>query len=254
MTAGDAEHARATRALVAHFAGRSEPTAEARLRAHLPGCAACRQRYHQELLLVRLDPGALPARERLARGLGLRASPRRLGLHALALPALATAALALLLLLPRSGGISAPVARGRRSEASLWVYRVAPARPPVLADGTIAAGDELAFAYANPGGKAHVLVFAIDEHRHVYWYHPAWPEHAPAPAPLPALAGAGPHELPDAIRHALDGRHLDVFAAFSDVPVSIEAVELAARTPAGMDALAAEGKVSLVRRTLEVSP
>jgi hypothetical protein len=255
-TSADAEHTHAVRALAAHFAGSCEPAAEARMRAHLPGCAACRRSYERELLLGRIDPAGLPAQERIARGLGLRTSPRRFWLRALAVPALAAAVL-VLLLLPGAAGVrsvTAPVARGGMAAPSLWVYRVPPVGAPVLADGTMGVSDELAFAYANPSGKAHLLVFAIDEHRHVYWYHPAWPKGAPPPAALRALDGPQPHELPDAIRHGLDGRHLDLYAAFSDMSVSIEAVERAARTPAGLDELTAGGKVLLVRRAMQVSP
>ncbi|MFP2959625.1 hypothetical protein ACLEPN_17730 [Myxococcus sp. 1LA] len=54
-----------------HFSGRIAPPDERRMREHLPDCAHCRERYERQLLLARLDPSALDARTRLARGLGI---------------------------------------------------------------------------------------------------------------------------------------------------------------------------------------
>jgi MFS family permease len=56
-----------------HFAGTILPVEERSLRPHLPGCDPCRDYYERHLVLARLDPEALSAQERLARGLGLRA-------------------------------------------------------------------------------------------------------------------------------------------------------------------------------------
>ena len=42
------------------------------MRAHLSTCPDCKSHYQRHLTLARLDPGALPAADRIARGLGIR--------------------------------------------------------------------------------------------------------------------------------------------------------------------------------------
>ena len=235
--------------MVAHFAGEVRPADEAVLRAHLTACEPCRSRYRRLLVGATLARRALPAEERLARGLGLRRRPQRP--LRFVLPALATAAAALALwALPARPG---PTARGAGGRAQLWVYRVETPAAARLAGDQIAAGDELAFAYANPAGRAHLLVFGVDEHRHVYWYHPAWPAGAAAPAPVAAAAGVGPHELPEAIRHPLDGRHLEIDAVLSARPLSVEETERAVAAGA-LESLAAGAGGTITKRTFTVAP
>jgi hypothetical protein len=254
-----AEHARSLRAIDAHFAGRVSPVAETAMRAHLPTCAVCTDRYERQLTLARLDPKAPPPEERIARGLGL--GPRRVRVpwtFALLIPAAAAVALAAW---PRQGDGGAFVARGGTPApaalGAFWTYRVGADQAPHLAEQAIAARDELAFAYSNPAGKRYLRVFGIDEHRHVYWFHPSWPANWPAgrPAPrsVPAAAGPGPHELPEAIRHELDGRRLTITTLLSDRPLDVVGVEAALRATRAPDALPAlgEGVVGL-RRTFEV--
>jgi len=56
----------------AHFDGTITPEDERAMRLHLDACDRCRGRYRRRLLLAGLDPAALPARERIGRGLGVR--------------------------------------------------------------------------------------------------------------------------------------------------------------------------------------
>ena len=258
--APSSDHERSLRAIAAHFEGRVSPGAEAAMRAHLPGCTVCTESYERQLTLARLDPTAPTAQERIARGLGLR--PRRARapwMLALLVPA---AAAVVLLAWPHArqpDGDGAFVTRGGAPPAraaSLWTYRIAGGTPR-LAERAIDAGDELAFAYANPAGKRYLMVFGVDEHRHIYWFHPSWPAtwpaDRPAPRAVPAAPGPGPHELPEAIRHALDGRRLTVAALFSDRPLDVIAVEKAIRAAPAPDAVPALGDdVTGVRRTFEV--
>jgi putative zinc finger protein len=275
------EHLRSRRAIAAHFAGRATPATEAAMRAHLSTCADCRHRYDRHLILARLDPRAPPVEERLAAGLGFqwRATARwdRWSRRAIAL-AIPVAATALLLaflpgllstrdhvgsrLAPEGDGAraaSAFAARGGRSSRagapSFWTYRITPARAPQLAGQTIAASDELAFAYSNPAAKPYLMIFGVDEDRHVYWFHPAWPAGQAAPVAIPASAGPGPHELSAAIRHAIEGRRLDLYAVFSDRALATTAVEAQIHAAAGADGSLALGDGTVIeRRTLRVLP
>ena len=94
----------------------------------------------------------------------------------------------------------------------------------------------------------------MDEHQHVYWFHPAWPEGAPPPAPLTARQGTGPHELPGAVRHALDGHRLEVFGVFSDAAVTVQAIERAATATGGVEALGRQPGLAVSRRSFTVTP
>jgi hypothetical protein len=226
----DMTHERALLSIDRHFSGRVDVREEAELRAHLPDCDTCRARYERQLLLERLTNRGRGAKQRLARGLGLRVAseapvwPR----WAAALTA-ATATTLALLVLVRPGESSSPAFGTRSGSAAsapvLLVYRMLPGGAPVRAQGRISRDDELAFAYSNPGAKKHVWIFGVDEHRHVYWYYPAWPEGTPAPPPFAAQLGPGPHELPDAVRHDFDGSRLELYSLLSDEPISIAEIE-----------------------------
>src|SRR5262245_4374923 len=65
------------RAIDRHFAGTISVAGERTLRAHLPGCDACRVYYRRHLVVEATLPGALGAERRLARGLGIAAPARR---------------------------------------------------------------------------------------------------------------------------------------------------------------------------------
>jgi len=267
-------HERAIRSIDRHFrrfGGGLAVGDEAELRAHLPGCAACRRRYERHLLYGRLARDARPAKERLARGLGMRLQPKRLRWSARAVVtgaagAVAAATLVVLVLggdrplapgSPARGPTTPDVAARGRVTADgeapapvLFVYRMVLGAPPALAEGQLRRDDELAFAYSNPGGRRYLWIFGVDEHRHVYWYYPAWPEGTPAPGPFAAHTGAGPFELPDAVRQPLDGGRVDLYAVVSDEALGVADIE--ARLVAG-------GPFELagaahVQRTFEVEP
>jgi hypothetical protein len=261
------------REIAAHFSGRISPSAERRLRTHLPSCQACRDRYERHLLIGGLDPTARAPALRIAAGLGLRFDQKgdvlpfwRRRLAALAVPLAAAAVLVFWVMKEpasplREAGQSSEdfVARSARPTASVppafWIYRTPGGGDLLLVDHAIAAGDELAFAYTNPAGKAFLMIFGVDEHRHVFWFHPGWPPGQPAPLSIPAVAGPGPHELPAAIGHALDGRRLTVHAVWSDAPLSVNAVEEQVRAAAGADNIPSwGGGVVVTSRHLEVRP
>ncbi|MBZ4419116.1 hypothetical protein [Myxococcus sp. RHSTA-1-4] len=214
-----------------HFSGRIHPRDEQRLRAHLPDCAACRERYERHLLLARLDPRALDARTRLARGLGLDArepaSPWRL-----ALVPVAVACLALLMVRIPWNGTSIPedgfTARGVTNavaEARLLAYAVEPGGHTSLLGPTMRADQELAFAFRNPDAHRFLMVFARDAAGQVYWYHPSWTDPASNPTAISISPGDTPRELPEAISHSLSPGPLTLHAVFLDAPLTVRQME-----------------------------
>jgi hypothetical protein len=248
-------HAEAARSIDRHFDGTISVEQETAMRAHLPGCAACGARYRRHLLLATLDQRVPTAKGRLARGLGLRVPVAAWGWSSRAF--LAVAAMAAFFLVARLHAAESPRpdtfgARGiSKASGALWVYSLSTAAPPRLVEDHVAPTDELAFAYANPSGKPYLAVFGVDEHGHVYWYCPGWPSGGRPPAAFRARAGVGPHELTEAVRHALDGRRLDLFAIFSDEPLDVEALERETAAPRGLETLRDAGAI-VVKRTFEV--
>ncbi len=262
------EHQRSHREIAAHFAGQITPAREAAMRAHLPGCASCRHHYDRHLILARMDPQARPAVLRIASGLGLRWRAQdgfrwkpKHWIGVALLPIVAAAAFALLIRPAKhaagtdtTGGFAARGVRPSETRApTLWTYHLAADGTPKLAGRSIGADDELAFAYSNPQAKPYVMVFGVDEHRRVYWFHPAWLIGAPVPVAIRASAGPGPHELSDAIRHSMDGRKLIVFAVFSDRALDATTVETRVRAAAAVDVLPSLGDgVVVTQHTFEV--
>ncbi len=211
----------------AHFRGDIDPEGERRMRAHLPQCHGCQRYYERCLLREKLDPSGLGPEVRLARGLGLH--PRKKAVSgwtlasACATAALLVAALIAMKLRPSDDGFAA---RGgvTPDRAEIFAYRTNPWER-LERRARIRANDEIAFAYTNPGGFHRLLVYGVDEHGHVYWYHPAWVEPMDDPHAIAIAAGPELHELPEAIRHALDGHELALHAVFINDDVSVRRVE-----------------------------
>ncbi len=217
------------RALVdAHFAETISPRRERELRQHLPGCAACRAYYDRHLLISQLDPRARSAQDRLAAGLGIDPAKKRTTLAHLVLALSAVAALFLAVVPPRNSRSGDFVARGAAlatSDAKLLVYRLGHGQPPQSLGTTLQPSDELAFAYSNPGGYKRLMIFGVDEHGHVYWYHPEWSDAATDPHAIEIQPGGEVHELPAAISHSLDGSELHLFAVFMNEDLSVRGIE-----------------------------
>src|SRR5580692_7444116 len=150
-----------------HFAATISVEDETELRAHLPGCASCEERYRRHLLLASIDRRVPSSRRRLARGLGLRDSPRAHVWPARALVAAMALAALVLIARPRAAerpDVFASRGRGARDVGFVWIYRLVGGAAPELVVDHVAPNDELAFAYANPAGKRYLAIFAADEH------------------------------------------------------------------------------------------
>jgi hypothetical protein len=245
MTALTEAHARAL--IDAHFERRISPSNERVMRAHLASCDACGEYYESHLLLERVTRGSEGTRERVAAGLGLTLPAERTN-RAWILSTAFAAAAAVALTVGRSetvrhapGDVHAEefAARGGDADATphVLVYKMNPTRE-IEPGGRLKASDELAFAYTNPGGFGHLLVFGVDEHRHVYWYHPAWTNHIEHPRAIAIDRGPAARELPEAIRHDIDGQALTLYALFLDEDLPVERIEeLVGETASAGDAL-----------------
>jgi hypothetical protein len=228
------------RALVdAHFTVGLRADREARLRAHLPTCPSCRAAYEAYQIAERLDPAAVPARERLARSLGFAADARgRARLSGWTGASLATVGAAILLLLvvgPFTSARSKPVARGGRVDGTgaleVAAFRIHGGSQSTRIEHRVSADDELAFAYRNEVAKPFLMIFAVDGDGRVLWYHPAWTNPADNPQALPITTQVGFKELPEAIRQSLRGPRLVLYSLFMDQPLDVRTVE--ARIAAG---------------------
>jgi len=216
-----------------HFSKGLSQANEARLREHLPACAACRVAYEAYQAAERLDPKAQNPRKRLATALGLPPAskwPRRRSVRLTLATLSVVGAMALLLAVTgrtRSGDGMVVRGSGVENAESLEVavFRVKGERESMRVNDVVAPSDELAFAYRNELGKAYLMIFAIDGAGHVAWYHPAWTDPADNPKAVPITRQIGFKELPEAVRHPLQGPSLTVHALFMDTALDVRTVE-----------------------------
>lgn len=218
-----------------HFSGSISLSRERLLRAHLPTCASCRVRYARHMLLAELDPCSKGPKDRLGAALGLTVSnqPRRAYLSsAFRVVAAASIMTALLVTIYRARlhrEVQEFAARGPAAVSvgspELLAYRVRDSERPVPLVDSMLDDDRLAFAYVNPEGTRRLMIFGVDEHRHVYWYFPGWLDPAETPRALTIQRETHAIELPEAIRHSLDGQELIIVGLFTDEDLSVRDVE-----------------------------
>jgi hypothetical protein len=108
---------------------------------------------------------------------------------------------------------------------ALAVYRVGADGKPAAVRDEVSPKDELGFGYRNPAGKKRLMIFAVDEHDHVYWYQPAWTDERAEPVAVPAEGGDAEHALPRLTLHAFDGDRLRFVALLLDEPRSVRDIE-----------------------------
>jgi hypothetical protein len=209
-----------------HFALSISPQAEHTLRQHLTECRDCCAWYERQLVRASLDPRAPSAERRLATGLGFELQDRPQGFSfRVGLAAAVVALCALLVYTKRPAELTARGGAEASGLAQVFVYRVLPGQPARAVDGRMGKADELAFAYVNSAGFKKLMIFGVDEHRHVYWYHPGWSRPSENPRAIGILTGPELRELPEAIAHDLDGKTLTIHALFSNSDLSVQELE-----------------------------
>jgi hypothetical protein len=87
-------------------------------------------------------------------------------------------------------------------------------------------------------------VFGVDEHGHVFWYHPQWKRAADEPRAVAIEPTEEARELPAATRHDLDGERLTLYGVFTDEAPTVQEVERRI-AKAGVDALGDVVKIEL---------
>lgn len=263
MTAPSAQHrsppTQAWKAAIdRHFAGRGDPQGFALITDAMASDPAARRYFERAQLLAEIDPDATGAKDRLAAALGFRPEAAKKRASAWSwLPAVgvAAAAAAALLVVVMPGGESPEADDGFRARGSgrvsasltagVSVYRIAPGQEPTEVREKIRSSDELAFAYTNPDGHSHLMVWGVDEAGAVYWYHPAWTDPAANPRAVPARGGGEVHELKEAIAHDFSGKRVTLFALFTDAQPSVRDVEEAlksGRSPTSLSRQAADSE------------
>jgi hypothetical protein len=118
----------------------------------------------------------------------------------------------------------------RNAPAVLQVFRLKAGRPPaeasrLRAGGRIGSGDELAFAYVNPGGHRYLMIYGLDRAGEIRWFHPAWTAPGSDPVAVPIRPSPVPVELQTAVSHRFAIGRLLVRALFLDRPLSVQQVE-----------------------------
>ncbi len=221
-----------------HFGRRQRPADERALREHLPGCVPCRSYYERHLLLQRLDPKSPGSQERLGQALGLVRPPFPTARAGAALAAGVMMVLGVVVARPMlaedTRGFTARGGPAVTAVEPLRVYRIRPGVAPEPVEGELRTGDELAFAYQNPHGRKWLLIYGVDEHRNVYWFHPSWSHPEDNPTAVPARGGPDLHELPEAISHDFEGKQLMLHGLLADERLTVRQAEalLKGRDPA----------------------
>lgn len=216
-----------------HFAGSISPRAERTLRLHLSDCPSCRAEYEKYLVLAEIDPAALSTEERIGRGLGLRPRAVAVGFPLLAGAAVTVTVVAVAFGVPFTTAERGGDPHGRefaargtaRANDEFVVYRIRAGSPPERGPRRMRKDDELAFAYTNPSGFSHLLVFGVDSRNDVHWYHPAWSDADATPRAISIAKGGELRELPEAVVQKLEGPTLRVFAVFTNEPLDVREVE-----------------------------
>jgi hypothetical protein len=223
-----------------HFGGGAGPGVDRRMWRHLRRCQPCRGRYRSRALLETLESDdAESARRRLGKAVFAERPRPRPAFWAMGL-AVAAAAILLLVLPQRllDGGFRARGGQedgegGESGGPGLLVFRIPSlgrqGQPAERVGAVIRGGDGLAFSYRNPPEVAatHLMVFAVDGARRVYWFWPEWRSVADNPSALPIQASASEVELPEGVRHDLPAGPLTLYALFAHRAHDVRQVEAA---------------------------
>jgi hypothetical protein len=208
------------------FAKRATPAEAHALYEHMEGCADCRAEYERHLLFESLLPREekVSAEDRIRQTLPLvRSLPSR---RWIAVASMVAAAACFFLFMRRpAADDNAFHARGVGTTTAGPAFEVYRLNGGSERATSITKDDELAFAYTNPNGAHYLLIFAVDEGRHFYWYYPAWTNAAEEPSALAIKPASSLVELGEGIRHDIVGKQLRVYAVWSDSAMTTREAE-----------------------------
>lgn len=231
-----------------YFEGRAQGADAARMFEALKDNPTAKVYFERRQLFAQTDPKGNDAKARIAANLGFQvpqsAEQRERARIASWIPRLSVAgvfaAVLLVFVVPtadegtdrKDDGFSSRGVGKIEIEVESQVigYRIlkgsegSPAHSSKL-EGSIDAESELAFAYVNPKGRRHLMVWGVDERGDVFWFHPAWTDPNDNPAAVSVEKGAALKELPAAISHDLRGQQLTLFALFTDERPTVREVE-----------------------------
>ena len=71
------------------------------------------------------------------------------------------------------------------------------------------------------------MIFGVDEHRHVYWFYPAWRDATedPRAVGIARRRACAATSFLEAVRHDFDGASLQIRSLFLDAPLTVSQVE-----------------------------
>jgi hypothetical protein len=119
--------------------------------------------------------------------------------------------------------------------AGVHIYRVDSRGGPTRIAGEIEAGTPLLFSYANLATPSlgHLLIFAVDSSRDVFWFHPAHPGRGPDATSIPIVQTATHVAIPEVIRQPLAIGDVEFYAVFTRELLHVSEVEAWLRSHPG---------------------
>jgi len=194
------------------------------------------------------DVDLLPElRRRLANGRGSQPGTRRMHWWSPRVFAVAAAAAVLAVVLPTvllrpRQTVTGPENEYRAKSAlpvydarSRWIavnaFRLSGEAAPEPLHDVLHKDDGLLFSYTNLGPEpfSYLMIFGIDEGRHVYWYYPAFLDARDNPKGTEIEKGGSRVGLQEVIAHPYREGMLRLFGLFSDRALSVSDIEQAAR-------------------------
>lgn len=132
-------------------------------------------------------------------------------------------------------GFTAKTARSQVDARSRWislnVFRLSGNTEPAPLQKTLHADDGVLFAYTNLGPEpfSHLMVFAVDDRRQVYWYYPAFLDVRDDPEGIAIEKGVSRAGLQEVVVHPFPEGTVTIYGLFSDEPHTVSEVEAAVR-------------------------
>lgn len=116
---------------------------------------------------------------------------------------------------------------------SRWIafnaFRLSGEAQPEQVTDTLRSDDGLLFSYTNLGPEpfSYILIFGVDANRRVYWYYPAFLDHADNPKSISIAKDVSRAGLREVIAHPYTEGSLTLFSLFSDKVLSVSDIEAA---------------------------